>query len=732
MAILLMAVVGTFSISGVHATGFPVVDARASTNGTTASSNAVVTLAGSQNNGDTLIVLHRSADGTASHGYPANWNVLFNDNSDASDDRISAAWCNVSGTSCSSGGTITITQTSSKFASIAFTISNAIDPTIRAPEFSTLTTGSTATPDPGNLSPTGGSKDYLWIWAGGWEGEQTSPPSANPTNYANPTGADSGIVSSVATNTRVATAERTLTASSEDPGSWTISTSDDWTATVIAVHPFAEYTQNPTASMTMASSLAREVSTYKTLTASITEGSSLSRMVSIFKSLTASITIDSSLARTVSIFRSFTASLQFDSSMSRLVSIFQTLAASVTITMGNMVANVNSGQLTCNSSPRSCSTSLTATWTMASGFVDQTSLFRSLSGSLSLAGSQVKGLARSLSGSLGSASSLAGQSSLFRSLSASLSPPLSQVTSLARALTGSLSLAGSQVKGLARSLSGSLSSASSLVEQSSLFRSLSGSLSLAGSQVKGLARSLTGSLSSASGLAEQSSLFRSVSGSLGLAASQTKGLARSLSGSLGSASSLAGQSSLFRSLSGSLSSVSSLAGQSSLFRSLSGSLSSASSLVEQSSLFRSLSGSLSSASGLAEQTSLFRSLSGAWTMTSGFAEKASLFRSLSGSLTFVASQISAPSISNVHTFYLGSSIVDTCSGRCENLVRTTGAADTTTSQSIGNNVGKYQVQPDIGSTTTTGTPSTSSVSGYAWVYNTDLGGLTIQSGTWTF
>ena len=418
MAILLMTVVGTFSISGVHAIDFPVVDASASTSGTTASSNAVVTLAGSQNNGDTLIVLHRSADGTASHGYPANWNVLFNDNSDASDDGISAAWCKVSGTSCSSGGTITITQTSSKFASIAFTISNAIDPTIRAPEFSTLTTGSTATPDPGNLSPTGGSKDYLWIWAGGWEGEQTSPPSANPTNYANPTGADSGIVSSVATNTRVATAERTLTASSEDPGSWTISSSDDWTATVIAVHPFAAYTQNPTASMTMASSLARTVSTYKTLTASITEGSSLSRMVSLFKSLTASITIDSSLARTVSIFRSFTASLQFDSSMSRLVSIFQTLAASVTITMGNMVANVNSGQLTCNSSPRSCSTSLTATWTMASGFVDQTSLFRSLSGSLSLA------------------SGLAKQISLFRSLS------------------GSLSLAASQVKGLAKALSG--------------------------------------------------------------------------------------------------------------------------------------------------------------------------------------------------------------------------------------------------------------------------------------
>src|SRR5256712_2194636 len=47
-------------------------------------------------------------------------------------------------------------------------------------------------------------------------------------------------------------------------------------------------------------------------------------------------------------------------------------------------------------------------------------------------------------------------------------------------------------------------------------------------------------------------------------------------------------------------------------------------------------------------------------------------------------------------------------------------------------IGKYIVKPDIASSATTGTPSTSSVSGYAWVYNTDLGSATIDSGTWTF
>src|SRR3989442_8897086 len=47
-------------------------------------------------------------------------------------------------------------------------------------------------------------------------------------------------------------------------------------------------------------------------------------------------------------------------------------------------------------------------------------------------------------------------------------------------------------------------------------------------------------------------------------------------------------------------------------------------------------------------------------------------------------------------------------------------------------VGKYIVKPDIASSASKGTPSTSSVFGYAWVYNTDLGSATIDSGTWTF
>src|SRR6266480_6511055 len=189
--------------------------------------------------------------------------------------------------------------------------------------------------------------------------------------------------------------------------------------------------------------------------------------------LTASLQTSAVLTRLSNIFKSLSGLLSSASSFAEKTSIFKAFAASITLTMGNMVANVNSGKLTCNSNPRSCSTTLTATWTMTSGFAEKSSLFRSLTGSLSLTASQVKGLAKALTGSLSLASGFAEKSSLFRSLS------------------GALSLTASQVKALAKSLTGSLTLASGFAEKTSLFRSLSGSLSLTASQVKGLAKALT-------------------------------------------------------------------------------------------------------------------------------------------------------------------------------------------------------------------------------------------------
>src|SRR2546421_9657498 len=239
------------------------------------------------------------------------------------------------------------------------------------------------------------------------------------------------------------------------------------------------------------------------------------------------------------------------------------------------------------------------------------------------------------------------------------------------------------------SLSGALTVASGFAERSSLFRSLSGALTVASGFVErsSLFRSLSGSLSSASNFAERSSLFRSLSGSLGLATSQVKGLAKALSGSLSLASGFS----------------------------------------ERSSMFRSLSGALTMTSGLAKRSSLFRSLSGALTVASGFVEKSSLFRSLSGSLGLAGFE------GKGHTFYYGSASQTGCAVKCEQLATTTGAADTTTSVKVGTSTTCcFEVQPDVTGTTTTATPSTTTPTGQAWVYPSDLGGITIQSGSWEF
>src|SRR5439155_17340737 len=175
------------------------------------------------------------------------------------------------------------------------------------------------------------------------------------------------------------------------------------------------------------------------------------------QSLSGSLTSTSAFAKITSIFKSLSGSLSSVSSFVEKTSIFKALAASITLTIGNMVANVNSGRLTCNSSPRSCSTPLTATWNLGSGVAGRSSLSRFLSGLLSLTASETKGIAKTLSGSLSSASNFAERSSLFRSL------------------TGALSSASNfaERSSLFRSLTGALSSASYLAEKSSLSMSLS-------------------------------------------------------------------------------------------------------------------------------------------------------------------------------------------------------------------------------------------------------------------
>ncbi len=101
---------------------------------------------------------------------------------------------------------------------------------------------------------------------------------------------------------------------------------------------------------------------------------------------------------------------------------------------------------------------LSASIGSAESFAEQTSLFRSLTGSLGIAGTETKGLATSLSAALGSTSSLAEQTMFVKSLADSLSSSssLGEQFSLVRTLGDSLTMNSRLGKGSAEVLRSNL------------------------------------------------------------------------------------------------------------------------------------------------------------------------------------------------------------------------------------------------------------------------------------
>ena len=231
---------------------FPVVAGSIATEEQTAVAQPTINLPGSIAAGDLLLIfLHFAGDDDSIT--LSGWTQLFHRFFGASDLNLGADdrhYCWYRQADGTEGGSIASTSadpTTGKTAALAWRITGAELVATQAPEASPPATnvGST-TPDPPDFSPTGGAKDYLWLWVGGWQNEQTSPPAGNPTNYAsNIIGASTGTGGIAATNGRAASASRELNAASEDPPSWTISASGPWAAYTFAIHPAAEEEEEP-------------------------------------------------------------------------------------------------------------------------------------------------------------------------------------------------------------------------------------------------------------------------------------------------------------------------------------------------------------------------------------------------------------------------------------------------------------------------------------------------------
>lgn len=213
----------------------PVDSARQGTNISTAATSHSLNV-GSPVAGMLLVVFVRfaAAPGTVTF---AGYTQLASDASDATDDTSQVYYRVADGLE---GATDTLTTSNSvKMCSLAWEITGGEYPSIQPPQISTVAVGTTAanSANPNTLSPTGGSKDYLFLAIMGLDGELNAP-TASPTNYSTITTANSGTGGAVATNCSIGGGSRGLTAASDDPGVFThAAATTGWTAWTVAIHP---------------------------------------------------------------------------------------------------------------------------------------------------------------------------------------------------------------------------------------------------------------------------------------------------------------------------------------------------------------------------------------------------------------------------------------------------------------------------------------------------------------
>lgn len=213
----------------------PVDSARQGTNITTAGTSHAINV-GSPTAGTLLIVFVRfaAAPGTVTF---TGYNLLVSDTSDAADDTTSIYYRWADG---AEGATDTLTTGNSvKLCAICWEITGAEDPSNQLPQVSSVAVGTTTanTANPNVVTPSGGSRDYLFLALAAQDGE-VGAYTAAPTNYSNLATANSGTGGAASTNVIMGGASRALTAASDDPGAFTHgAATTGWTAWTVVIHP---------------------------------------------------------------------------------------------------------------------------------------------------------------------------------------------------------------------------------------------------------------------------------------------------------------------------------------------------------------------------------------------------------------------------------------------------------------------------------------------------------------
>lgn len=206
-------------------TNYPVVAAENGGYHATSATEHTVNLPSGIQAEDLLLVFFVS-DGTPTITFPEGWTQLFQT---ADDSAVKfGAWYRIA--DGGEGATITVTTSASEWTAHT---SYRITGYSGTPEVGTPTTGASANPDPPSLTPSWGAKDTLWFAIQGNDSNKTvSDYPADYTDGRNDYG--NSIV-----GCGVGSARRELNATSEDPGTFTLSASEQWIANTVAIQPAA-------------------------------------------------------------------------------------------------------------------------------------------------------------------------------------------------------------------------------------------------------------------------------------------------------------------------------------------------------------------------------------------------------------------------------------------------------------------------------------------------------------
>lgn len=216
----------TFTTETTPPAGFPQVVSTTGLYDRVNSTTHNVPMPAIVDSGDLLLAL-TSADGTGTINTPSGWTQLYT--TTAGQSRTNAFYKFASGTE--DGTTVNFTTGASEIlTATVYRITGAL-----SIESGTAATSTSANPNPPSLTPSWGAKDTLWISFAATDNGYIRP-TVYPANYTHGRW-DGDTYSSSTSYSMTASARRYLNAISEDPGTFTLSSSDAWSANTIAIRP---------------------------------------------------------------------------------------------------------------------------------------------------------------------------------------------------------------------------------------------------------------------------------------------------------------------------------------------------------------------------------------------------------------------------------------------------------------------------------------------------------------